>query len=193
MRITGGKARGIQLKAPRGVKTRPAADVIREALFSSLGSRVDGQSFLDLFAGTGAYGLEAWSRGARGGLFVEKGKDSIICLTENIRRVGKSAQLDESLVSGKRADVFRWRVPSTEEFDLVFADPPYGLYPEVPIDLFRIANALVHANGLFILEKPARLAISSPGWVRVNEVGKSKGDGPSIAIFQRSSVAKADS
>ncbi len=193
MRITGGKARGIQLKVPRGVKTRPAADVIREALFSSLGSRVDGQSFLDLFAGTGAYGLEAWSRGARGGLFVEKGKDSIDCLTENIRRVGKSAQLDESLVSAKRADVFRWRAPSTEKFDFVFADPPYGLYPEVQIDLFRIAAALVHPDGFFILEKPARLAISSPGWVGVNEVGKSKGDGPSIAIFQRSSVAKADS
>lgn len=192
MRITGGKARGIQLKVPRGVKTRPAADVIREALFSSLGNQVDGQSFLDLFAGTGAYGLEAWSRGARGGLFVEKAKDSMDCLTENIRRVGKSAQFDDSLVSRKRVDVFRWRAPLAKEFDLVFADPPYGLYPEVQIDLFRIASALVHTDGLFILEKPARLVITSPGWARINEVGKVKGDGPSIAIFQRSSAVKAD-
>ncbi len=193
MRITGGKARGIQLKAPRGMKTRPAADVIRESLFSSLGNQVDGLSFLDLFAGTGAYGLDAWSRGASGGVFVEKGRDSVECLNENIRRVGKSAALDVSTVVCKRYDVFKWRYTRQEKFDLVVADPPYELYPKVQEDLFRIAEDLVGVGGSLVIEKPGRLIVSSVGWEQVSEFGKPKGDGPSIAIFKRHSAVKTDS
>ena len=71
MRITGGKARGIPLASPKGDATRPATDQLREAVFSSLGARIEGAQVADLFAGTGAYGLEAMSRGAIGGIFVE--------------------------------------------------------------------------------------------------------------------------
>src|ERR1700685_1093985 len=72
MRISGGQARGIELAAPRGNAVRPATDGMRQAVFSSLGSRVEGARFVDLFAGSGAYGLEAFSRGASGGTVVER-------------------------------------------------------------------------------------------------------------------------
>src|SRR5436305_7428009 len=94
MRISGGRARGIPLVAPKGDAVRPATDGMRQAVFSSLGARVVGARFVDLFAGSGAYGLEAWSRGAAGGLFVEKSAKTISCLRQNIAAVAKSVGRD---------------------------------------------------------------------------------------------------
>src|SRR5580658_3909094 len=80
VRISGGLARGIELAVPRGGAVRPATDGMRQAVFSSLGSRVEGARFVDLFAGSGAYGLEALSRGASGGTFVERSARASSCL-----------------------------------------------------------------------------------------------------------------
>jgi len=90
VRITGGKARGIPLAVPRGDAVRPATDALRQALFSSIGARVEGARFLDLFAGSGAYGLEALSRGAASGLFVERDRRTVTCLEKNLAAVSKS-------------------------------------------------------------------------------------------------------
>src|SRR6186713_2071110 len=90
MRISGGGARGITLAVPRGDTVRPATDGMRQSVFSSLGERVVGARFLDLFAGSGAYGLEAVSRGAAGGVFVEKSAKAVACLRTNITAVCKS-------------------------------------------------------------------------------------------------------
>ncbi|MGB0290553.1 MAG: RsmD family RNA methyltransferase [Opitutales bacterium] len=98
MRITGGKARGIQLSAPKGRETRPATDQMREAIFSFLGPRIAGARIADCFAGTGAYGLEAMSRGASAGLFVENSAEVIACLRQNLAAPQKAAS---------------WRVPKT--------------------------------------------------------------------------------
>ncbi|PWU06051.1 MAG: methyltransferase, partial [Verrucomicrobia bacterium] len=84
MKITGGLAKGIPIKSSTKSTLRPATDYLRQAIFSSLGNLVENASFLDLFAGTGAYGLEAWSRGASGGLFVEKDRLFIPILQSNI-------------------------------------------------------------------------------------------------------------
>src|SRR4029450_2637430 len=90
MRISGGVARGIPLVAPKGDAVRPATDGMRQAVFSSLGTRGEGAWFLDLFAGSGAYGLEALSRGARGGVFIEQNPRAVSCVRQNIAAVCKS-------------------------------------------------------------------------------------------------------
>ena len=90
MRITGGQARGIPLTLPKGDRVRPATDALRQAVFSSLAARVPGARFLDLFAGSGAYGLEALSRGASGGVFVEKDARTAGFIRDNITAVCKS-------------------------------------------------------------------------------------------------------
>ncbi len=92
MRITGGRARGIPLHAPRGRETRPATDQLREAVFSSLGPRVEGARVADLFAGTGSYGLEALSRGATSGCFVENNRQALVCLRANLAAVLRSCE-----------------------------------------------------------------------------------------------------
>jgi 16S rRNA (guanine966-N2)-methyltransferase len=188
MRITGGKARGIQLTSPKGQKTRPAADVLREALFSSLGNQVEAMRFADLFAGTGAYGLEAWSRGAAEGVFVETDRHCERCLTENILRVAKSSGVVSSAVSFFRSDVFKWSSFHPKSFDLVFADPPYQLYPGIVAELFRIGGDLLRPDGTLVIEKPANLTIDSEGWLLIKQLGKARGDGPSLAIFKSQSM-----
>ena len=90
MRISGGGARGIPLRVPKGDAVRPATDALRQAIFSSLAQRVPGARFLDLFAGSGAYGLEALSRGAVGGVFVENNFQALGCLRQNVAAVCKS-------------------------------------------------------------------------------------------------------
>src|SRR5208282_5848139 len=90
VRISGGLARGIELSVPKGDAVRPATDAMRQAVFSSLGDRVVGARFADLFAGSGAYGLEAFSRGASGGTFVERNAKAAACLRKNIAAVCRS-------------------------------------------------------------------------------------------------------
>ena len=90
MRITGGQARGIPLTLPKGDAVRPATDALRQAVFSSLAARVPGVRFLDLFAGSGAYGLEALSRGDSGAVFVEKDARTAGFIRGNIAAVCKS-------------------------------------------------------------------------------------------------------
>src|SRR3954466_4166381 len=96
MRISGGIAKGITLAVPRGDRVRPATDGLRQAVFSSLGDRVVAARFLDLFAGSGAYGLEALSRGAAGGSFVELNARAAACVRQNIAAVCKSMGRDEN-------------------------------------------------------------------------------------------------
>ena len=90
MRITGGKARGINLTTGRAAHVRPATDRMREAVFSSLGKAVESASVLDLFAGSGSYGMEALSRGAGSALFVEKHPQAVDALQRNLDAVLKS-------------------------------------------------------------------------------------------------------
>ncbi|HTB63133.1 MAG TPA: RsmD family RNA methyltransferase, partial [Opitutales bacterium] len=90
MRITGGRARGIVLKIPQRGELRPATDYLRQAVFSSLGPRVVGARVLDLFAGTGAYGLEALSRGAAHVTWVDANGSAITAIRANLAAVAKS-------------------------------------------------------------------------------------------------------
>ncbi len=120
MRIIAGSAKGRRLRGPRGQGTRPMTGRAREALFSSLGRRVVGARVLDLYAGSGSLGLEALSRGAAGAVFVERDAAALAALRANLGAVG----LGGKIVSG---DVALYLDGATEEFDLVFVDPPYAL------------------------------------------------------------------
>ena len=121
LRIAGGSRRGLRLEAPAGI--RPSSGRLREALFSIWAERLAGCRFLDLFAGSGAVGLEAASRGARRVLLVEGDRRVLPVLERNRRRAALPAA--ESLFCRLPAELRR-RLPRGERFDLVFADPPYA-------------------------------------------------------------------
>ena len=175
MRISGGVARGIPLVAPRGGAVRPATDGLRQAVFSSLGARVDGAVFLDLFAGSGAYGLEALSRGAAGGLFVERNAEAASCVRRNLSAVCKSLGRSEDCAEIRQADVrtapleVRSGPPS-----LIFVDPPYEIIPEIAPVLFSRLAALLPAetDALVVFEMPGGSVVAPPGWTAVKRLGK---------------------
>ncbi len=122
MRIIGGSWRGRRLKPVKGGGIRPTTDRVREAWMSAMGGRMDGLRVLDLFAGSGALGLETLSRGAEHVVFVERARGSLRVLEANIALVGAG---DVSRVVA--ADVFRWLGHEEPEgYDLALADPPYG-------------------------------------------------------------------
>lgn len=123
MRIIGGIHKGRKIKSVKGMLTRPTTDFIREALFNILGDRVNGSYFLDLFAGTGAVGLEALSRGAEKALFVEKNTVACSVIIQNLRDLELA---DKGLVL--QSDVISAIEKLAQDgyvFDIIFLDPPY--------------------------------------------------------------------
>jgi 16S rRNA (guanine966-N2)-methyltransferase len=124
MRVIGGADRGRRLAAPRGLRTRPTAERVREALFDILGPTVAGTRCLDLFAGTGAVGIEALSRGAARAVFVEKDRQALRALRTNLATLGASRERAR-LVAGDALTVLPLLSRSEGPFDLVFLDPPY--------------------------------------------------------------------
>lgn len=121
MRIIGGSARGRRLVAPKGRATRPTSDRVRQSVFDVLGQRTDGLAVLDLFAGTGALGLEAVSRGAARATLVENEKAALEALEKNVRALGFEDRA--RVVRGDALSLATLRGP----FDLVLADPPYAV------------------------------------------------------------------
>lgn len=122
MRIIAGDLRGRSLEAPKGLATRPTADRVREALFSMLASRLgsfEGLRVADLYAGSGAHGLEAISRGAAHATFVENDPPAAAAIKANAQRLGVA---DRVRILGGSA----LALPRSEPFDLIFADPPYA-------------------------------------------------------------------
>lgn len=186
MRITGGQARGITLVAPKGDAVRPATDGMREAVFSSLGERVDGACFLDLFAGSGAYGLEALSRGAVSGVWVEKNARAVGCIRKNIAGVGKSLGRDLSESSVVTADALSLPWSRIAPPDLVFIDPPYEIIEEIAGRLFRGLSGLLqsHSDPLIVFEMPGEMELTPDGWMAGKRLGKG-GRQPSIVFFRR--------
>ena len=149
MRIITGTAKGCNLKTPKGMSTRPTSDRVKESLFSILGGEVEGTRVLDIFAGTGALGLEALSRGAREAVFIDKATDKLIrensqhCRLSDRAEILKGdvfAQLNRLSVQGRR-------------FDLVFCDPPYheGLWQKAISWLDD--NELLAPRALVVLER----------------------------------------
>jgi 16S rRNA (guanine966-N2)-methyltransferase len=122
MRVIAGTARGIVLAAPRDRATRPIADRVKETLFAILGDRVVDARVLDLYAGSGAIGIEALSRGAARATFVELARHALEALRENLRR----ARVEDGAIV-RAADVLRFLAsPPEDRYELAFVDPPYA-------------------------------------------------------------------
>jgi 16S rRNA (guanine966-N2)-methyltransferase len=157
MRIIAGIAKGMVLAVPRGADVRPTSDRVREAIFSSLGERVVAADVLDLFAGTGALGIEATSRGARAVTFVETADSALQSLQRNIEtfRKGRNVSCELSIM---REDVFvqlRKCAGTGQKFSLIFADPPYGETAQTLLSDKHLASVLAK-GGLLVLESAKR-------------------------------------
>ena len=149
MRVIAGKCRSLPLKTPQGMNTRPTADRIRETLFNMLQPRIPGCRFLDLFAGSGAIGIEALSRGAAWCCFVEQNRRAAACIRENLKFTRLEQDAELLIMDARQA------ADSLEEmrpFDIVFMDPPYrkDLEREM-LELLRNA-ACVSDDTLFVAE-----------------------------------------
>ena len=150
MRIIAGTHRGRRIAAPRGLATRPTSDRVRENVFNLVAPWVEDAAALDLFAGSGAMGLEALSRGAVHATLVES--DSAACRTIN-------ENLDQLGLTGARVlcqDVVRYLGLETRRFDLIFCDPPYGDFERIASQLARHLPRLLADDGLVVLETSSR-------------------------------------
>ncbi len=157
MKIIAGERKGHSLVTPKGSETRPTLSKVREALFSIIAGDIPGAVFYDMFAGAGAIGLEALSRGASKAVLVESARDPARCLQQNIERL---RYRDQAIpVFG---DALRWPVPShAEKPDIVFADPPYRR--EI-IDRFvaKLSNVVPDKDVLVILQTMSGYTPDSP-------------------------------
>lgn len=188
MRITGGKARGIILKTPSSETTRPATAYLRESIFSSLGLDWDGVVFMDLFAGTGSFGLEAYSRGALKGVFVEMDFKVITLLKENIAKVDKCLGKvgPASGCEVVKGDAIKWGMTTPNQYDVILAGPPYKLWETLDeVWLSKVGSHLKRTE-------TARLVIEAPGEKEfgaieglecIRRLGKGKRQ-PSALIFR---------
>lgn len=159
MRVIAGRLGGRKLVAPRGFATRPTTDRVREALFSVLGD-LRGARVLDLFAGTGALGIEALSRGASSATFVERARPALAALRENLTTLGLLGEARVLAAPARRA-----AVTLEGPFDLVFADPPYAILAEVPPILASLGACLSDDARLVIEHASRDAAPEIPGFV----------------------------
>lgn len=158
MRIIAGSRRGHRITAPKGDRTRPTGDRVREALFSILGP-VDDATVLDLFAGSGALGLEALSRGARRCVFVDSDRNACQAIRENLERL----RLTGALVLQRDAIGFvREEAAARRRYDLVLMDSPYDTWPLIEPRLAELLPAVLAAGGVVVVETEGRVEPQLP-------------------------------
>jgi len=186
MRIIAGTLGGIRLAVPKN-DIRPTMDRVKAAIFSSLGDRVIGARVLDLFAGTGALGIEALSRGAAWAVFVESDRVAVAAIECNLAHTGLSGQI-------RKQDVFDFlsHVSTAERHDLIFADPPYDksklgdAFTKLLLRNTRLPECLAN-GGIFVLEKrPGEPLPASDFW----EVLRRKTYGTTEVIFLQRKAAE---
>jgi 16S rRNA (guanine966-N2)-methyltransferase len=165
MRVIAGRFGGRRLIAPRGSGTRPTADRVREALFSMLGP-IEGAHVLDLFAGTGALGIEALSRGAAAAVFVERDRDALSALDANLAALGlqQAAGAQAQVRSRDALAALADALAHGERYDLVFVDPPYAQAQALGPRLAQDLPSLLAPGGTVVVEADRRapLAIELP-------------------------------
>ena len=152
MRVIAGRAGGVQLAVPK-TGVRPTMDRVKAAIFSSLGDMIIGARVLDLFAGSGALGIESLSRGAESALFVDHDRESTAAIKKNLDRIKMTGHV-------RQQDVFEFlkRADTTTKFRIIFADPPYqqtksGERFTEKVLTNELLPRLLEAGGTFVLEK----------------------------------------
>jgi len=159
LRVISGTAGGLHLKSPKRHALRPTQDRIRQVIFSSLAELVPGARVLDLYAGTGSFGIEALSRGAASATFVEQEAEAVQCIRDNLAHCRMQGDV-------RQADVLAYLAKSpAQSFDLIFADPPYvksrGQLDDAPLLTQLIPFLTPH--GLFIWEHYAGQRLQNAG------------------------------
>lgn len=150
MRVIGGELRSRRLKSLPGLETRPTPDRLRETLFNVLARHIAGCTFLDIYAGTGAVGIEALSRGARRCIFIEKNRAAVELIRENLAALGLE----------RRAEVFTSRAVTVIErtrADIAFLDPPYELAKEYELSMAALDQS---ETPLVIVQRSTRLKLA---------------------------------
>lgn len=153
IRITGGENRSRLLETPNTTLTKPTMDKVRAAVFSALGDAVKNARVLDLFAGSGSYGFEALSRGAKGATFIDSSFEAIKAIKKN------ASNLNRENVEILNSDVLAFLSQNSQDFNIIFADPPYKL--EVYEELVKtlIERKIVGDGGIIVLESEKELNI----------------------------------
>jgi 16S rRNA (guanine966-N2)-methyltransferase len=156
LRVIAGEHRGRRLQAPAGEATRPTSDRVREALFSILGSRVAGARVLDLFAGSGALGLEALSRGAESATFVDDAQAAVRAIRANLQALQADAEV-------RRSDALRFLAAASQsgaQYDLVFIDPPYRHAERLAPALSEALPAVLAPGAAAVVESDRRAPLT---------------------------------
>ena len=158
MRIIAGSRKGHRIEAPRGRTTRPTSDRVRENVFNLVAPFVEDADVLDLYAGSGAMGLEAMSRGAARVVFVESDADAVHAIERNLDKLRLRATVlrrDAIAALGSEASAGR-------KYDLVLVDPPYAVYPDLEPQLARYLPSVLAENGVLVVETEARFEPELP-------------------------------
>ena len=163
MRVITGKARGVNLKTPEGLQTRPTTDRVKEAMFSIIQFDIPGMRVLDLFGGTGQLGIEALSRGAQSAVFVDAGDKACALIRENLRRCRM-----ENCAQVIRTDYLDYLGRCRDTFGIILLDPPYA---EVFLEnaLKKITEIdILQSGGIIVTERPVgkELPWNFPGYTR---------------------------
>jgi 16S rRNA (guanine966-N2)-methyltransferase len=156
MRIVAGELGGRRFRAPRGDATRPTSDRARESLFARLGP-LDGLDAIDPYAGSGALGLEAISRGAASCVFGEIAQAALTCLRENVATLGVAERCRVVRMDGRR--LLRAEGTAGRRYGLVLLDPPYTLLPRLLPELGDLVEAVAAPGALVALEAPSGLDV----------------------------------
>ena len=170
MRVIAGRKRGTKLFAPKDDRVRPTADRVKEAVFGALQNTIPGAKVLDLFCGSGALGIEAWSRGADEVILSDKSASSIELAKKNVSAVGNPPEI--KIIKKSYAECIKM-FKNSREFDIVFIDPPYkaGLYNNILQD---IADNDILCNGALIIvesDSPADIENSAFGLWKQKKYG----------------------
>lgn len=162
LRIFGGTYKNRRIISPLGYEVRPSSGMVRQALFNILMGQIEGAHFLDLFAGSGAVGLEALSRGADRVTFVESNRDSLKAIHENIEQLGCNDQVQ--IISGDVLQILKRLSSQTVKYDIIFADPPYDMTDYVhKVIHFIDESTLLKPSGDLYVEGDKTLQTVSEG------------------------------
>jgi 16S rRNA (guanine966-N2)-methyltransferase len=164
MRVIAGTRKGHTLVAPRGTDTRPTSDRVRENIFNLVGP-LDGAKVLDLFAGSGALGIEALSRGAAIAVFVDSDRDAIRAIDRNLEKLRLTGA---RVVRGDAVFTLAQEAMAGAKYDLVLVDPPYGMLDDIQPRLALHLPALLAPDGLVVVETDVRSEPELPLPVRTS-------------------------
>lgn len=178
MRVIAGRLKGRRLRTPTWPGLRPTSDKVRETLFNILAPRIDGARVLDAFAGTGAVGIEAASRGAGHVTFIERDRRALSLIGQNLAACGIEQEV--SVERGDTADVLR-RLPSPPSFDIILFDPPYDM-PDLE-EALDAAAARLSPDGVLVLERATRRTPDIPA--SLIEMRNVKSGDSTLTFFQR--------